>query len=94
MIFNTLWPKRNGRHFTYDIFKLIFFYENNAFLIWISSKYSHDINAKTINIAKFFSTIEVYQLQNVFISHNFKGILIFVKACSPKDHDPFWAVNS
>ena len=36
---NTLRPRQNGRHFTDDIFKCIFLYENVWIPIWISLKF-------------------------------------------------------
>ena len=36
---NTLRPRRNGRHFTDDIFKCIFLHENVWIPIWISLKF-------------------------------------------------------
>ena len=36
LLINTLRPRQNGRHFTDDIFKCIFLYENAWIPIWIS----------------------------------------------------------
>ena len=37
--FNTLWPRQNGCHFTYNIFKRIFLNENCCVLMKISLKF-------------------------------------------------------
>ena len=39
VLINTLRPRQNGRHFTDDIFKCIFLYENVWIPIWISLKF-------------------------------------------------------
>ena len=52
LMVNTLRPRQNGRHFPYDIFKCIFFYENP----WISIKIS----------LKFFPRVQLTISQHWF----------------------------